>query len=70
MNESAILSRTWFVCLFSLIKHQAIIAEGKVVKLGKECIHVIILGFSSATIMSEDIREEFKFRIVRTSFFS
>ncbi|XP_039137615.1 probable DNA-directed RNA polymerase I subunit RPA43 isoform X3 [Dioscorea cayenensis subsp. rotundata] len=37
--------------------------EGKVVKLGKECIHVIILGFSSATIMSEDIREEFKFRI-------
>lgn len=37
--------------------------EGKVVKLGKECIHVIILGFSSAMIMSEDIREEFKFRI-------
>ncbi|XP_017702024.2 uncharacterized protein LOC103722595 isoform X2 [Phoenix dactylifera] len=36
---------------------------GKVVKLGKESIHVIVLGFSSAAIMLEDIREEFKHKI-------
>nr|CAD1827715.1 unnamed protein product [Ananas comosus var. bracteatus] len=37
--------------------------EGKVVKLSKESIHVIVLGFSSAAIMLEDIREEFKYKI-------
>ncbi|CAL9176208.1 uncharacterized protein LOC135673656 [Musa acuminata AAA Group] len=37
--------------------------EGKVVKLGKESIHVIVLGFSSAAIMLEDIREEFRYKI-------
>ncbi|XP_020083606.1 probable DNA-directed RNA polymerase I subunit RPA43 isoform X1 [Ananas comosus] len=37
--------------------------EGKVVKLSKESIHVIVLGFTSAAIMSEDIREEFKYKI-------
>ncbi|XP_077220926.1 DNA-directed RNA polymerase isoform X2 [Tasmannia lanceolata] len=37
--------------------------EGKVVKLGKESIHVIVLGFSSATITFEDIREEFKYKL-------
>ncbi|XP_010918524.1 uncharacterized protein [Elaeis guineensis] len=37
--------------------------EGKVVKLGKESIHVIVLGFSSAAIVLEDIREEFKYKI-------
>lgn len=36
--------------------------EGKVVKLGKESIHVIVLGFSSASIMLEDIRSEFKYK--------
>ncbi|KAJ8646406.1 hypothetical protein MRB53_008154 [Persea americana] len=36
--------------------------EGKVVKLGKESIHVIVLGFSSAAITFEDIREEFKYK--------
>ncbi|KAG6524400.1 probable DNA-directed RNA polymerase I subunit RPA43 [Zingiber officinale] len=36
---------------------------GKVVKLGKESIHVVVLGFSSAAIMLEDIREEFKYKI-------
>lgn len=36
--------------------------EGKVVKLGKEAIHVIVLGFSSVAITCEDIREEFKYR--------
>ncbi|KAK3231770.1 hypothetical protein Dsin_003651 [Dipteronia sinensis] len=35
--------------------------EGKVVKLTQESIHVIVLGFSSATIIDEDIREEFKY---------
>ncbi|KAF6159154.1 hypothetical protein GIB67_032771 [Kingdonia uniflora] len=34
--------------------------EGKVVKLRKESIHVIVLGFSSAAILEEDIREEFR----------
>ncbi|XP_072988794.1 DNA-directed RNA polymerase I subunit rpa43 isoform X1 [Typha latifolia] len=37
--------------------------EGKVVKLGKESIHVIVLGFCSAAIMMEDIRQEFKYKI-------
>ncbi|ONK59119.1 uncharacterized protein A4U43_C08F3160 [Asparagus officinalis] len=37
--------------------------EGKVVKVGKESIHVIVLGFCSAAIMSEDIRGEFKYKI-------
>ncbi|XP_058098800.1 uncharacterized protein LOC131243446 [Magnolia sinica] len=36
--------------------------EGKVVKLGKESIHVVVLGFSSAVITSENIREEFKYK--------
>ncbi|KAI9200704.1 hypothetical protein LWI28_011910 [Acer negundo] len=36
--------------------------EGKVVKLTQESIHVIVLGFSSAIIIDEDIREEFKYR--------
>ncbi|KAF8411997.1 hypothetical protein HHK36_004556 [Tetracentron sinense] len=37
--------------------------EGKVVKLTKESIHVIVLGFSSATITEEDIREEFTYKL-------
>nr|CAD1844808.1 unnamed protein product [Ananas comosus var. bracteatus] len=37
--------------------------EGKVVKRSKESVHVIVLGFTSAAIMSEDIREEFKYKI-------
>ncbi|XP_057501775.1 uncharacterized protein LOC130785649 isoform X1 [Actinidia eriantha] len=39
--------------------------EGKVVKLGQQSIHVIVLGFSSAIIMEEDIREEFKYKVKR-----
>lgn len=37
--------------------------EGKVVKLGQQSIHIIVLGFSSAIITEEDIREEFKYKI-------
>ncbi|KAJ6794700.1 Uncharacterized protein M6B38_230240 [Iris pallida] len=37
--------------------------EGKVVKLGKESINVVVLGFSSVAIMLEDIREELKYSI-------
>lgn len=37
--------------------------EGKVVKLGKESIHVIVFGFCSAAIMLEDIRDEFEYKI-------
>ncbi|XP_030475959.1 uncharacterized protein LOC115693123 isoform X1 [Syzygium oleosum] len=36
--------------------------EGKVVKLTPESIHVIVLGFASAVIIDEDIREEFEYR--------
>ncbi|KAK3425299.1 uncharacterized protein LOC104449150 [Eucalyptus grandis] len=36
--------------------------EGKVVKLTPESIHVIVLGFTSAVIIDEDIREDFEFR--------
>ncbi|KAK2997310.1 hypothetical protein RJ639_026258, partial [Escallonia herrerae] len=37
--------------------------EGKVAKLGQQSIHIIVLGFSSATIIQEDIREEFKYKV-------
>lgn len=37
--------------------------EGKVVKLGEQTIHIIVLGFSSATIVEEDIREEFSYKV-------
>ena len=43
------------------------IAEGKVVKLTQTSIHVIVLGFSSAIISDEDIREEFNYKIVSCS---
>lgn len=33
-------------------------------KLSQQSIHVIVLGFSSAIITEEDIREEFKYKIV------
>ncbi|XAR61677.1 hypothetical protein NMG60_11016164 [Bertholletia excelsa] len=39
--------------------------EGHVVKLSQQAIHVIVLGFSSAIITEEDIREEFKFKVKR-----
>ncbi|KAL6622731.1 hypothetical protein ACP70R_032610 [Stipagrostis hirtigluma subsp. patula] len=38
------------------------ILEGKVEMLGKESIHAVVLGIFSAAIMSDDIREKFKFR--------
>ncbi|XP_059636570.1 uncharacterized protein LOC132278723 [Cornus florida] len=38
------------------------ILEGKVVKIGQQSIHVIVLGFSSAIITEEDIREEFEYK--------
>lgn len=37
--------------------------EGKVVKLAQESVHVVVLGFSSAIIIEEDIRDEFKYKI-------
>ncbi|XP_071720303.1 DNA-directed RNA polymerase I subunit rpa43 [Rutidosis leptorrhynchoides] len=37
--------------------------EGKVVKLGEQSIHIVVLGFSSATIIDEDIREEFSYKV-------
>ncbi|KAL4571661.1 hypothetical protein LXL04_018424 [Taraxacum kok-saghyz] len=36
--------------------------EGKVVKLAQHCMHIVVLGFSSATIIEEDIREEFSYK--------
>ncbi|XP_071924002.1 uncharacterized protein [Coffea arabica] len=38
------------------------VLEGEVVRLSEQSIHVVILGFSAAAIMAEDIREEFKFK--------
>lgn len=37
--------------------------EGKVVKLSEQSIHIVVLGFSSATIIEEDIREEFSYKV-------
>lgn len=39
--------------------------EGKVVKISQQAIHIIVLGFSSAVIIEEDIREEFRYNIKR-----
>lgn len=36
-------------------------------KLSRESIHVIVLGFSSASITDDDIREEFIYKLVSTS---
>ncbi|KAF2310090.1 hypothetical protein GH714_006501 [Hevea brasiliensis] len=36
--------------------------EGKVVKLMQEWIHVIVLGFSPAVVVDEDIRSEFRYK--------
>ncbi|KAI7725747.1 hypothetical protein M8C21_024786 [Ambrosia artemisiifolia] len=36
---------------------------GKVVKLGGQSLHIVVLGFSSATIIDEDIREEFDYKV-------
>ncbi|OWM64254.1 hypothetical protein CDL15_Pgr018826 [Punica granatum] len=36
--------------------------EGKVVKLTQESIHIIVLGFASAVIIGEDIREDFRYK--------
>ena len=40
-------------------------SEGKVEMLGKQTIHAIVLGVFSVAIMSDDIREKFKFKRVR-----
>ncbi|CAA2993572.1 Hypothetical predicted protein [Olea europaea subsp. europaea] len=37
--------------------------EGEVVKIGRQSIHAVILGFSSAVIADEDIRDEFKCKV-------
>lgn len=42
-------------------------SEGKVEMLGKESIHAIVLGVFSTAIMSDDIREKFKFKKARSS---
>ncbi|KAL3505380.1 hypothetical protein ACH5RR_035221 [Cinchona calisaya] len=38
------------------------VLEGEVVKLCEQSIHIVVLGFSSAVIMDEDIRDEFKYK--------
>ncbi|KAL5700087.1 hypothetical protein ACHQM5_025605 [Ranunculus cassubicifolius] len=49
--------------LFHPMPHMLL--EGKVVKVTKESIHVIVLGFSSACITEEDVREEFRYKTKR-----
>lgn len=36
--------------------------EGKVVKVGREFVHAVVLGFASAAVSVEDIRGEFRYR--------
>ncbi|KAJ3688465.1 hypothetical protein LUZ61_017629 [Rhynchospora tenuis] len=38
------------------------ILEGKVVKIGADSIHAVVLGFASAAILKDDIRDEFKYK--------
>lgn len=43
-------------------------SEGKVVRLGRESVHVVVLGLGfllRAAITFEEIREDFKYKIVR-----
>uniref|UniRef100_A0A166FCK8 DNA-directed RNA polymerase subunit n=1 Tax=Daucus carota subsp. sativus TaxID=79200 RepID=A0A166FCK8_DAUCS len=37
--------------------------EGQVVKLSQQAIHVIVLGFSAAVIIEEDIPKDFRYKI-------
>lgn len=39
------------------------VLEGEVVKLTPHAIHVVVLGFSSAVIADDDIRDEFKHKL-------
>ncbi|KAJ4779051.1 DNA-directed RNA polymerase [Rhynchospora pubera] len=39
-----------------------LILEGKVVKIGADSIHAVVLGFASAAILKDDIRDEFKYK--------
>ena len=48
----------------SLLFSVLFFTEGKVVKIARESIHVVVLGFSASVITEEEIRDEFKFKIV------
>lgn len=66
LGQCYCLFKDWlgiFVLLILLILN-FLWTEGKVVKLAQESIHVIVLGFSSAVIIEEEIRGEFKYKIV------
>ncbi|KAL0325845.1 UNVERIFIED_CONTAM: hypothetical protein Sradi_5153800 [Sesamum radiatum] len=41
------------------------VVEGEVVKITPQSIHAVVLGFSSAFIADEDIRDDFKHKIKR-----
>lgn len=56
-----------FYVSFAEVLQISFISEGKVVKLSERSIHVIVLGFSSASILEEDIREELRYKTVSTS---
>ncbi|GAB2232368.1 hypothetical protein Droror1_Dr00011400 [Drosera rotundifolia] len=43
---------------------RSMLLEGKVVKLARESLHIIVLGFSACAIAVEDIREELRFKIL------
>lgn len=55
-------------CSYQLSKfesnHLPYFSEGKVVKVGRDSIHAVVLGFASAAILIEDIRDEFKIKKV------
>lgn len=63
MQHCLYLSNAKF--LFCFLNFPIIIfTEGKIVKLAEQSIHIVVLGFSSATIIEEDIREEFSYKVV------
>lgn len=49
--------------LLVLSPKAGMLLEGKVAKLGKESIHVVILGVCAAAITSENIREDLVYKI-------
>ena len=52
----------WWFKLFETLSCS--VSEGEVVKLTPNSIHAVVLGFSSAVIADDDIRDEFKHKVV------
>lgn len=48
--------------------HYSVLSEGKAVKVSEESIQITVLGFSSAVITAENIRDEFEYELVSAEY--